>query len=194
MHLNNRGSTQDNTRDMRRMLTWSNMLEYQKRREKGYVAFEDAMVPADGTLNLHLENTSNDKSIVVISFLISSQFMGRWAVYDSFDSVSGGTEVTVDNLLMDEGGEPDTGDMNVLSNVDYTNAEEHYAGTIPSGGNPSNSVGGSITTTEPIIEPNREVVIEIENESNTERRGSIGLVYTTTDVLYSEYDIVTEGP
>jgi len=52
------------------------------------------------------------------------------------------------------------------------------AEVLPSGGSGAATTGGQGTTTEPILQPGREIVIELQNDSTSTRPGSIGIVYT----------------
>lgn len=153
-------------------------------RGDGYVAYNTAQVASGGgTLNIHIANETTGIAVEVHRFIVSSQFRGAYAVYDEFSSApSGGTTDGIDNLLLDsDGGSPDTGSMTINYGVTFTESNTHILETLPSGGGGGSGIGttgGSSRGTEPVIEPGREVVIQLINDSTNERRGTVGLVYT----------------
>lgn len=156
--------------------------------ERGFVAFHKTSVPSGGgTINLHLKNPSSDTTIDVEKFLISSQFKGEYAIYDAFSSTpTGGSSQTIDNLKMDSsGGPPDSGEMAVNSDVAFTASGTHFTEVLPSGGAGANTIGGAGGGTEPLIEPGREIVIELQNDSSSVALGSIGVVYTEVKQGYA---------
>lgn len=149
--------------------------------DRGYVAYYTDTVAADGgTINLHVKNDSADTIIDVSAFPVSSQFRGSYNIYDVFSSApTGGTDAEIDNLRMDaENGSRDTGEMTVNHSVSFTASGTHWSDVLPSGGAGSNTTGGADNGTEPLIEPGREVVVELTNDSANARPGAVGVVYT----------------
>jgi len=162
-------------------------LQHFKQKGQGFVASESADVTSSGTLTLHLKNPSgNAFDIDVVQFLFSSQFKGQLKIYDRFSSgPSGGTSVGIDNLVADSGAaNADTGTMTANTGVTFTaDGTAHYNAALPSGGSGANGIGGAATATEPIIEPGREVVLELQNDSNSTAPGSVGAVYLEREDL-----------
>jgi hypothetical protein len=155
-------------------------LELYKQDEMGFVGFVTGTVTANGgTQTLHLKNPSaNSNSIDVVRFLVSPQFAGEFAIYDSFSSApSGGSSVSIDNLKMDAGGGVDSGNMTMNSGVSFTADGTHLDIPTPGGGNGGNTVGELIEGTEPIIEPGREIVCELTNQSGDDELGGMAIVY-----------------
>jgi len=164
-------------------------LERAQVRGRGFVVSNVATIAGNGgTETLQLKNPSGSNvSACVNSFLINSQFAGEFAVYDAFSTPpSGGSDAGIDNLLMDaEGGPPDVGNMISKTGVSFTQNGIHVDGVLPSGG-PGDSIGGNVSGTEPIIEPGREIVLELTNTSGSDEKGSLGVVYSEIDTIYSE--------
>lgn len=164
-------------------------LELFKNRELGFVAsFIDDVAGEGGTINLQIRNpTDSTFDIDVVQFLFASQFTGRVAIYDQFSSApSGGTEVPIDNLLMDEGGTNGSSMGGVTANrgVSFTaDGSPHFTGVLPSGGVGGTGTGGALSGTEPIIEPGREIVMELQNDATDPAAGSIGIVYLEREDL-----------
>lgn len=156
--------------------------------EKGFVVGTGPTTATSGggTFNLHLANpTDSGVNLEVESFIIDTQFRGQYTIYDSFDTdPSGGTTLTIDNLRMDSANSvPDSGIAEANQDVTYTPATDgtHFAGVLPSGGGEGSGIGtmgGHAAGTEPIIEPGREIVIMVQNDSTNDRSGSVGIVYT----------------
>lgn len=148
--------------------------------ERGFVAYTIGTVTSGGgTITLHLQNDTTDTSAEVEEFIISPQFTGRVNIYDSFSTApNSGTTVTIDNLLMDEGGGIDTGNMTANENVSFTADGTHIAVATPGGGSGGNSIGSDIEGTRPIIEPGREIVVELVNETTEDGLGSVGVVFS----------------
>lgn len=147
---------------------------------EGYVAFITASVPdTGGTITLRIANPTTDRVIDIQRFIVTSHFEGRVRIYDSFDGdVTGGTDVGIDNLRMDAGGgPPDSGTMVAESGVTFTATGTHFDAVVPGGG-PGGSIGGRGDGTEPLIDPGREIVVELENTSGTAELGTVAAVYT----------------
>jgi len=171
-------------------------LEEAKRDERGFIANATAsaadnnLVSANGgTVNLHLKNPSGSGvSAEVIEFIPAANFSGWFRVYDSFDTApSGGTADGIDNLLMDTNGGANSGNMTVNQDVSFTETAdaEHFETVIPAGGVTGNQVGGVAMGTPPILEPGREIVMELENVSGADAPASIGVVYIEHNEVFS---------
>lgn len=168
-------------------------VEIYKQREQGFVAsFIDTDVASNGgTINMQITNPSDSGfDIDVVKFLFTSQFKGQFAVYDQFSSApSGGSSVPVDNLLMDSGGDNGStaGGVTINRGVNFTSADSpHYDAVLPTGGMGANTGGGAGTATEPLIEPGREIVLELTNNSTSNAPGSLGVVYLERDDTYGK--------
>jgi len=141
--------------------TLRDVLHLRRDNEEALVThISETVTASNGTKNIHLKNpSSNDKEIDVHNFAINSHFEGEYRIYDTFDSLSGGTALNIDNLRMDSDGNVDSGVMESNKNVTFsTSAEPHFESAIPGGG-PGGHIGGNGKGTEPIIEPGREIVV-----------------------------------
>lgn len=154
------------------------LLQQAKRDGVGFVASARSSVTSGGTLNLHLKNPANSGiDINVESAFTRSQFEGSVDIHDAFSSApSGGVGNGVDNLKLDSGN--DTGDTQITVNkgVSYTASNTHVKDVLPSGG-AGGQIGGEATGTEPLIEPDREIVVEVTNDSGTQAKAAISVVY-----------------
>lgn len=71
------------------------------------------------------------------------------------------------------------GTANANSNVTFTaSGSPHVETVIPSGGEGGNTIGGQIQATSPIIEPGREIVIQVTNNGSVTRPASLGVIYS----------------
>jgi len=158
-------------------------LELAKQEERAFVVSYLADVSSGGgTITVQLRNPADSGfDVDVVQSVFSSQFAGQFAIYDTFDSApANGTELTVDNLLLDSGGTngPTQGGVVTTHSVEFTpSGTPHLRTVLPSGGVGGGSTGGSLLGSEPLIEPGREIVLELENDSNNTNPGSIGVVY-----------------
>lgn len=146
------------------------ILAQAKREENAFVAsFREEVTASGGTSNINITNPSDSGFIAYVDTMsVRSQFEGIVDVIDEFSTApSGGSTGLVDNLLMDsEGGPADVGNMTVRSNVSFTGSGTHVEDILPAGG-PGGAIGGQTTETSPIIEPGREIVIEVTNQSGS---------------------------
>jgi len=143
-----------------------------------------------GTLNLALENPSDSgKSFEVAAFIPSANFAGWFRVYDAFDSgPSGGSSVTVDNVLMDTANTNGTSTMNARQGVTFTpdsSDDPHIETLFESGGTPSNQISGGARTDNPIVEPGRTIVAEAENTSGSTEPASVAVVFAEFNEVFS---------
>lgn len=156
-------------------------MELAKREENGQIVSIRQEVAADGgTFNMHLKNPTDSATDANISLIkVSSTFEGIFNVYDGFSSApSGGTSQDPDNLLMDSENTNGGGAMEVYTNVSYTSNKTHAEGVIPSGGSEKEPVGGVSEATQPLIQPGREIVVEMVNDSANPKNGAITLVWS----------------
>ena len=54
----------------------------------------------------------------------------------------------------------------------------HVRAPLSGGDSPGGTIGGTAEATEPLIQPDRSIVIEVSNTSANERLGTAGVVYT----------------
>jgi len=162
-------------------------LQHFKAKEQAFVASIATSVTSGATINMQLSNPSDSGvSLDVSQFLFSSQFKGQFKIYDRFSTApSGGSTVGIDNLLMDSGGNGvDTGTATVNSGVTFTpSGTPHFNSVLPGGGVGGTGTGGAGVGTEPIIEPGRDVVLELQNDATDTAPGSIGVVYLEREDL-----------
>lgn len=155
------------------------LLEQAKRAEAAHIASERSSVTASGgVFTLHLSNPEGsgvDANVQRIK--ITSQFEGVIDVWDTFTSApSGGTAATIDNLLLDSNQDNGMGQIDVLTGVSFTGENPHYQSVLPSGG-PGGSFGGQLEEGAPLIEPGREIVVEVTNQSGSDDDAAITVVY-----------------
>ena len=154
------------------------LLEQSKRGGNAFVASIRGTVSSSGTTDLHFKNPADSGlDANVRAVFVRTRFKGIADVYVEFsDGPSGGTANGVDNLKMDT--DDTTGDtsMVVKQDVTFTATNTHVKDVIPSGG-PGGQVGGEATETEPLIEPGREIVVEVTNESGSEEKAAISVVF-----------------
>lgn len=155
------------------------VLQQAKRNENAYVASARQSVAASGgTVNMALTNPSGSGiNVNVKSTFVRTQFQGEATIYDEFSSApSGGTENGVDNLLMDTGNTTGGSTTTVREGVSFTAGGDHVKDVIPSGG-AGGKVGGEAVETEPLIEPDREIVAEVQNDSGSQAKAAIIVVF-----------------
>lgn len=149
--------------------------------ERGFVVTAQEDVAASGgTLNLSIQNPEGSNTEAFMqNVVVTTQFKGSMVMYDSFSSApTNGTSVTVQNLLMDTAsGTPDSGEMDANKNVTFTDDGTHLEQVIPSGGQGASQIGGAATGTDPILQPGREMVVEVTNTSASQAPGSINVIY-----------------
>lgn len=158
-------------------------------REKAFVISEkDTVSNNGGTTNLHIRNpSSNDTTAVFTTADVSTQFKATAKIHETFSSITDGTELDIDNFLMDTGGAAgtDPGNMKAFKNTTFTSTDTHSETVLGSG------VGGSAVagnTNLPLfaMEPGREIIIEVENQSSSEDDATIIITYFEIDEIPSE--------
>lgn len=160
-------------------------VDIEKRDENVHVASTRESVAAGGTLNIHIQNPSGsgvDCNLAQVE--VNTRFQGNYTIYDAFSSEpSGGSELEVDNLLMDSDDVNGEGVVVVNTGVSFTDSgTPHLLGVIPSGGQGANQIGGQSLGTRPLIEPGREIVIEVLNDSSESDVAAVTVVYTEEDL------------
>ena len=155
-------------------------LEQAKQAGRAYItSTRKEVTSSGGTANLLIRNPVDSGVVAHVKAMsVSTQFEGVVDVYDSFTTApSGGSNDGIDNLLMDKADTVDDGAMTTKTGVTFTAGDPHVVDVV-SGGGPGGKVGGQLTPTEPIIEPDREIVIEVTNQSGTTNSAAITVVYT----------------
>jgi len=148
--------------------------------ENGFVLSERETVSNNGgALNVRLGNPSDaDVDLIVHDIKISTQFEGSVDVFDTYTTApNSGTDISVDNLLMDTSQSNGTTRATAEKGVSFDSDNPHFQGTIPSGGVGGKS-GGMMHSTAPIIQPDREIVVQLTNESDSNNEASITIVYS----------------
>ena len=173
--------------EIKRILYWANHETIKKRDENAYVVTTNGAVSGGGASSLHLKNPEGSGvTFDVEEITVSTQFKGDFRIYDGFDSApSGGTGVTPENLLLDSEGVKDTGNGVASSDPTFTENNRHYIGVIPSGGQGGASTGGKSSANKPMIEPGREIVVEVSNDTTESADASISIVYHEETYIYS---------
>lgn len=174
-----------NTRRAAKAAKETAKLELYRNNERGFTVSYTTSVAGGGTANIHIKNPSGSGvNLDLFNIQVSTQFRGQYAIYDVFSSdPSGGNSLGIDNLLMDsENTTPDTGNAVTNSEVSFTESGTHWESVLPSGGTGGNVVGGSAAGPEPILEPDREIVIQVTNDGTKTRPAALGIVYIERDV------------
>lgn len=155
--------------------------------ERAHIVSElyEAVSGNGGTANLHLENpTDNDRSAIIDSARVSTSQRSTIRLWDGFSSApSGGSSVDPDNLLMDSGGSSDTGTMNAATDVTFTGNNTH-AVQVAGGGQGGNALGATAQAETFIMEPDRDLVLEVTNNSSNEMEAAISIVYFEINEVY----------
>ncbi len=164
-------------------------LEQAKRRDRAFIVSHTATVPkTTGTTNLHIKNPSdNTRTLQVHGLNIATQFPGFYTVYDRFSTApSGGTSLTPQSMLMDTDATPTTSVMVTNKNVTFSGNDYHSTEVFAAGGKTVKS--GSMAQAEhPLIEPGRELVVELTNTSTDANDASVALTFCECPEVYSDF-------
>lgn len=134
------------------------------RAERAHIVSEEfTNADAGDTATLALSNPADSGETAVVFGAVSVTAESYVRVYDGFDTApSGGTTVNVQNLLLDSaGGAPDSGVVTAARGVTFTESATHISEPI-GGGSGTQAIGGSVGSLLLALEPDREVVIEVE--------------------------------
>jgi len=168
-------------------LSLMTQLEQAKRKDRAFVvSYTDTVAKTTGTTNMHIKNpSSNTRSLQVHTLNISTQFSGFYTVYDAFSAApTGGTALTPQSLLMDSDATTAVSVMEANKNVTYSGNDYHTTEVFPAGGKTSKS-GAAARGENPIIEPGREMVIEVTNTSVDANDASIFVTFCECPEVYS---------
>lgn len=170
-------------------LSMMTQLERAKRKNRAFiVSYTDTVAKDSGTTNLHIKNPSdNERSLHVHGLNVATQFPGFYTVYDTFTAgPTGGTPLTPQALLADRQATPTTSIMEANKNVTHSGDDYHSTEVFAAGGKTSKS-GGAAKAENPIVEPGRELVIEITNTSVDDNDASIMLTFCECPEVYSDF-------
>lgn len=166
-------------------MTFSTDTTYYRKSRQGesFIVSESMSLNANESTNVHLKNPgSSNKRLVVTNLNIGTQIPYTSTSYDKFSSgPSGGERVEIHNVLLDSGGEDDDGVAVANKDVSFTNGTSNHAVGVGGGGKGGNATGDGGEHVPIIMEPGREVVIKVQNDSSSAGgRASITLVYFET--------------
>jgi len=164
-------------------------LEQAKRKDRAFVvSYTDTVAKTTGTTNLHIKNpSSNTRSLTIHTLNIATQFPGFYTVYDSFSTApTGGTALEPQSLLMDSDATATVSVMEANKNATFSGNDYHTTEVFATGGKTAKA-GGSVDAEHPIIEPGREMVIEVTNTSVDDNDASIFAVFCECPEVYSEF-------
>jgi hypothetical protein len=164
-------------------------LERAKRKNRAYiVSYTDTVAKESGTTNLHIKNLGDsERSLHVHGLNVATQFPGFYTVYDRFTAgPTGGTSLTTQALLADRQATPTTSIMEANKNVTHSGDDYHSTEVFAAGGKTSKS-GGAAKAENPIVEPGRELVIEITNTSVDANDASIMLTFSEDPEVFSDF-------
>ena len=148
--------------------------------EAYYVPYMET-ISSDGSINFHVKNPHTDKIMWLVGITIYSEGNVDYYLYDSFDSITNGSEITIQNVLMDSGGEgeTDSGPFSAYSNSSFTatnNSGVPIGFTIDKGPASSNVIDFFPSA----LEPSREVVIELDNQDSSQNKALITVLLVTS--------------
>lgn len=160
----------------------SNTTYYQKARSgRAYIISELYNISSGNTQNIHLRNpASNDMRFWVMEITVSSDTPYIANVHDVFDSSpTGGTEIKIQNVLLDADSDNNDGKAVANENVSFSSSSSHAVGV---GGSGSGGQTGGFTISHPpiVIEPNREILLNVENTSSGSGNYALTIVYYET--------------
>ena len=146
----------------------------------GYIVPKMQDISAGGSVNIHIRNPHADKVMWLAGISIFAEGNVDFLLHDSFDSITDGVEIIIQNALMDsEGGAPDSGPFEAFYGSTFTEAADS---TIPVGftvdSGPATSQSVDIFPV--AVEPGREVVIELDNQDSSVNKSLISLLLLTS--------------
>lgn len=137
----------------------------------GYLVNTLLTVPASGSASVHIRNPDDDKVMWIGTMDITAEGNQHFHLHDTFNSVTDGTEIEIQNALMDAGGgAPDSGPFEAYTDSTYDSVQEYPLGF-------TSTDKKSVTTIDTVasaMEPGRELVIEYENQDSTEYTAFFG--------------------
>jgi len=157
--------------------------------ERGHIVSESFELPVGESASLRLRNPEDTELTTFVTKVeVSTNVRVHSYIWENFDGeITGGEEVHIDNLLMDVSG-PDpaqSGSMLAERDVDFTGIDIHSQNLI-GGGRGGQTVGGTETMFAFGMEPDRDIVVEAQNDGDSDGNCVIEIVYYEVDELYSE--------
>lgn len=147
----------------------------------GYFVSKILTVPADGATNMHIRNPHPDKDMWLAAIDITATGDQHIMMHDGFDSITDGTEITIQNALLDEGGAgalPDSGPFEAFYDSTFTTATD---ATVPIGITESSNPNTKIISYFPaVLEKDREVVIDVQNQGSNQQTALISILLVTS--------------
>ena len=161
------------------------------KQEDAYLANEELSNASVGdTVAMLLENPADSgTSGVVAGAFGNPSAKSIIRIYDSFDGDPGGDPATVQNDLLDTGGEgeQDVGALNAATNVTYTPSGDPFASFIVGGSSTGRtSISGRAAFLPLIIEPDRRIVLEVEKLESDGDEVVISLDWFEVPIVFSE--------
>lgn len=134
----------------------------------GYLIPSLMDVPANGSKNIHIKNPHPDKVLWFAAMTITAEGSCEFYLHDHFNSITEGTEITIQNALMnEENGGIDSGPFEAYQDSTYDAATSYPIGFTTSTG-AAKSHGVEIVAT--TMEPGREMVVEIQNQDSSSNK------------------------
>jgi hypothetical protein len=162
----------------------SDTIYYRKARQgSAFIVSEEASLSQDESFNVHLKNPADSsKSLWVVSTTVSSTKTYSSRVYDAYsDPPSGGSDAEIQNVLMDSENVSDDGIAIANRNVSFTDGTSNHAVGV-GGGSGGQSIGSTSQHAPIVMEPDREIVVEVTNESSDAGMVTISVLYCETPV------------
>lgn len=158
--------------------------------QKGFVISEEFDVGADGgTNNVHFRNPSGTgKTAIIVDVTASTQFEGKATIYEDFDSTTDGTSVTIQNIVMDTNKDLNEGVMEAFTDSTFT-GEVRHSSIVFGGGAEKETVGGGGNLPLISVEPDRELVVELLNDSANIETATLLITYFEIDGVPSQETI-----
>lgn len=143
----------------------------------GFIVPKLFTVPADGSTNIHIRNPHEDKVMWLAAMNLDVEGIQEFYLHDDFNSITDGSQITIQNALMDsENGGVDEGPFEAYYDSTY-DAKTTYPLGFTSGDKKSVSHIEVIATA---MQPDRQAVVEIRNQENTQRKGYFAALVLTS--------------
>jgi hypothetical protein len=161
--------------------------------EESYLASKEYTIGSVGnTATLTIVNPAGSgTSTPIAPVTVDARVASYGRIYTEFtDAPSGGTEVTPTNTLAATGGDSDTTALTVRRGDTFT-ADGGTTSRLVSGGGGGSAIGGTQSLAAAVLEPGRELVVEVEKLENggdeltiTARWFEIPVVLSETNIDY----------
>lgn len=162
---------------------------YFLKNERAFIVSEEFTNANTGdTSAIWFENPSDSgESAVFSSVSVSASSRSYARIHDGFSTApSGGSDANLQNILLDSaGGAPDVGVVTAKTGPSYTADETHERELVP-GGAGSAAVGGRVEAPVLVLEPDREIVVEVEKLASGGDDVSVTAQWFEIEKVYSE--------